>query len=273
MSTLLILAGIFIGVRVLASVISPQGAGALQVTSSVKAEVFLDGESIGFAPLCKCAQNETIPSGIHSLRLVPEDNNLSEFVTKITINPNVLTAVERTFLPGGAASSYILTLEKISSENPQIIISSIPDGALVSLDGNTSGITPLELKSVTESEHEIEIQKEGFSKKTVRIRAVKFYKLNLDVILGASLENIQESSTPTTDEATTAATLVQISSTPTGFLNVRSNPSTAASIITKINPGETYPFVSESNGWFEITLIDGKNGWISARYAQKIEAP
>jgi len=258
---------------VLADILSPQGTGALQVTSSIKAEVFLDDKSIGYTPLCKCAQNETIPSGIHSLRLVPEDKNLSAFVTKIIINPNVLTAVERTFLPGGAASSYILTLEKINSESPQVIISSIPDGALVSMDGNTSGITPLELKSVTESEHEIEIQKEGFSKKTVRIRTVKFYKLNLDVILGSSFENSQKKEAPPTDVATTAATLIQINSTPTGFLNVRSSPSTASSIITKINPGETYPFVSEENGWFEITLTDGKNGWISARYAQKIETP
>src|SRR3972149_5523399 len=119
-------------------------------------------------------------------------------MTRIRINSGVLTAVERTFLPGSFASLYILTLEKTNSSDPQIFIASIPDGALVSIDGKEEGITPLSLKSISSSEHEIEIQKRSFSKKTVRVRSVPSYKLVLNVILGTqgTTDEASESLTP-----------------------------------------------------------------------------
>src|SRR3989338_2918699 len=278
---LLILAGMFLLVRIAANTLIPRGRGALQVTSNIKAQVILDNKVLGATPLCKCEQNETLASGVYELKIVPEDKSVQPFIARVRVNSGVLTAVERTFLPGSYASSYILTLEKTNSPDPEIFIASIPDGALVSLDGKEEGVTPLTLKSISSSEHELEIQKQGFSKKTVRVRAVPSYKLVLNVILGtqgSSDETLEPTSTPSGAESLRGGApipspteanqpQVTIKNTPVGFLRVRENPSTASQEISRVNPGESYLFVDENASWFQIELEDGTLGWVSKQYA------
>lgn len=275
LAILLILAGIFILIRIAAITLNPSGRGGLQVTSNLKATVFLDNKPIGTTPFNKSDPGETIPSGMHDLKIVPEDKNFSPYSAKIDINPGVLTAVDRTFLPGALASSYILTLEKTNKDDAEVFIASIPDGALVFVDGESKGVTPFSEK-LSPSEHEIEIDKAGFSKKTVRIRAVKSYKLVLNVVLGVEGEDeIQNTTTPTpqVSESPTIApskNSVIIKDTPTGFLRVRATASTGSQEIGRVIPGEAYEFTDENNSWYKIVLSDGKEGWISKTYAEEV---
>ncbi len=273
LSVLLILVGIFILVKVAASTLVPRGRGALQVTSNLKAQVFLDSKPIGNTPLCKCEQNETIKEGEYELRIVPEDKSIQPFTNRIDINVGVLTAVDRTFLPGSFSSTYILTLERTNESDPQLFIASIPEGALISLDSESKGITPLTLKSISPSEHEVEIQKQRFAKKTVRIRAVPSYKLILNIVLGTQT-GADETEVPTlTPPSPTAIPMssekVIIKNTPTGFLRVREEPSTGAREIGRVNPQETYKLVDENTSWFKIELNGGTQGWVSKTYAEK----
>lgn len=276
LSVLLILAGIFLLIRVAAETLKPRGRGALQVTTNTRAQVFLDNKSIGETPLCRCEQNETLNEGVYELKIVPNDKSVSPFSLRVEINPGVLTAVDRTFLPGSFSSTYILTLKKTNARDSQVFVASIPDEALVSLDGDSKGVTPLTLKGVSASEHEMEIQKQGFAKKTVRIRAVPSHKLILNVILGAEGE-IDETQDVTpqpkadsrglgTPAPTVSKNSVLIKSTPTGFLRVRKDPTTAAVEIGRVKPGETYEFVDENDSWFKIKLSDGAEGWVSKTY-------
>lgn len=62
---------------------------------------------------------------------------------------------------------------------------------------------------------------------------------------------------------------VKISSTPTGYLNVRQSPSSSAAVVTQVHPGEIYFYVDSKNGWYEITLPSGQSGWVSGQYAVK----
>ena len=62
---------------------------------------------------------------------------------------------------------------------------------------------------------------------------------------------------------------VEITETPTGWLNVRKGPDTEFEIITKISPGETYQLLEEEDNWYRISLNDGTDGWISGEYAKK----
>src|SRR5258706_16410471 len=68
--------------------------GALQVTSAPESKVYLDGQYIGKTPLCKCEAGDMLKMGNYTIKLVPEDKNLSEFQEKITISPAVLTVVD-----------------------------------------------------------------------------------------------------------------------------------------------------------------------------------
>lgn len=63
--------------------------------------------------------------------------------------------------------------------------------------------------------------------------------------------------------------MVQITSIPTGFLNVRRGPGTSFSIVAKVNPGEKYELLEEKSGWYKIK-ISGSTGWVSTQYSKKV---
>lgn len=265
----LILTGFFIIFKI-TNFLNPQGKGALQVTSNIQATVYLNNKSIGTTPVCLCNGDQTIASGEYSLRISPFDTSLTDFQTRIKVSPKVLTAVERTFLPGALASSYILTLEKINEANPQLFITSIPDGAVVTIDGNPSNVTPLFLKNIAASEHEVEIQKAGFNKKTIRIRAVANYKLVINTILGTEVKGLEETPSPTPSPTASPSAIIKIKDTATGFLRVRETPSISANEVTRVSPGEQFPFLDETEGWYKIKVASSE-GWITSEFSEKIE--
>lgn len=276
---LLIVLGLFLLVQVI-NKFRPSGQGALQVTANIQSEVYLDDTLLGETPVCKCEQNNTIPQGEYTVRIVPKDTQFTPFVVKVKVEPNVLTAVERTFLPGSLASAYVLTLEKTSQKDPQLFVGTLPDAAMVAVDSIPRGSSPFLMEAISPSEHEVEIQKEGFAKKTIRVRTVPEYKLIISAYLGtesaeneSELEKVSPTPTPapadeTEDQA--AQQRVEINSTPVGFLRVRSTPSTAGNQITTVEPGEIFPYTEERNGWYQITLTDGTSGWVSGTYVTKV---
>lgn len=63
---------------------------------------------------------------------------------------------------------------------------------------------------------------------------------------------------------------VEIKETPTGFLNVRAGPSTYAELVGTVYPGEKYLYLAEEVGFYKIKLRDGSEGWIYAKYVEKL---
>lgn len=254
------------------SLLKPPGKGALQVTANVNSKVFLNGKLLGKTPICKCKGDDTIKEGLFDIKVIPEDSSLTPFVTKAKITGGALTAIDRTFRPGALSSAYMLTLEKTSTKDPQLMVLSIPEGALISLDSTPQGITPYQFKFVTPSEHELEIYKTGFNKKTVRLRAVENYNLIAHIYLGAELEK-QNTSTQSANLEASASASITIKQTPTGFLRVRESPNISAKEIQRVMPGETYNVILEQDEWYQIKLLDGTTGWISTQYAEKVKNP
>lgn len=62
---------------------------------------------------------------------------------------------------------------------------------------------------------------------------------------------------------------VLIVNTPTGYLNVRSGPSSVGVFITRILPGEIYPYSKKENGWYFISISSSTEGWILGEYAKE----
>jgi hypothetical protein len=78
---------------------------------------------------------------------------------------------------------------------------------------------------------------------------------------------------PTTTPVSNATTTppantkkLKISSTPTGFLNVREEPNTSSKILLQAKPGETYFYTQSKNGWYQITFSGLQSGWVNAQY-------
>lgn len=250
------------------------GKGALQVTSLPRdTTVYVDGRLLGKTPLCKCDSTDMLPVGDYTIKLVPSDSSLSSYEDRITINPSVLTVVDRTFGDIGKSSGSVITLNKINESNlAQLFVTSFPYGADVSIDNNSVGSTPQLVTSITNSDHDLLVSKDGYKSKTIRIHGVLGYKLNALIYLATDLTAASSSATtqsaPIASPSASLQPTVTILSTPTGFLRVRDAASLGGNEIAQVHPGETYPLVSQTSGWFQIKLSDGKLGWVSSSYAQ-----
>lgn len=254
------------------------GKGALQVTSQPESKVYLNDSYIGNTPLCKCEASTMMRSGTYTLKLIPSDTSLPEFQEKITITKGVLTVVDRTFGKGAASEGSIISLSPITNKSTsELLVISFPEKADIFVDTNDEGQSPLLLSDLTESDHTLRLRKDGYKDKNIRIRTPLGYKLTATVYLG--LQNGATTPTPTPPQASTSATpqitptgaktRVTILQTPNGFLRVRQQPSLTASEVTRVNTGDTFDLLEETDGWFRIQLVNGTSGWISAQFAEK----
>ncbi len=252
------------------------GMGALQVTASPKSAVFIDGRLIGETPLCKCEGQDMLKSGNYTIRLVPKEGNLLPYEEHITIGSSVLTVVDRIFGDGGLSEGKVITLTKINDANSaELEVLSFPEDITVLADDAEIGKTPIKITTLTASDHELRLQKDGYREKIIRIKLVAGYKLTLVATLGVSLNLDFANATGSAQQASASAstlptvTKVVILDTPTGFLRVRDSGSLSGKEIAQAKPGEIYDLIEEKEGWFSIKLQDGKVGWISNTYAKK----
>lgn len=247
------------------------GKGALQVTSVPKSKVYLDGKLLGNTPLCACDLEQMPSVGDYVVKLVPLEGNLRSFEEKISINSSTLTVVDRTFSENGASDGSIISLSPLSNKKDiEILVVSLPEKAQVFLDNNPVGATPLLLKQVSESDHDLRITKDGYRDKSIKIKTASGFKLSSLVFLGVNIDlPTPVASLGASLSPTPAVLKVVILNTPTGFLRVRESSSVTSPEISQVTPGESYELISEQEGWFEIKLTDGKMGWISSTYATK----
>ncbi|KKU83260.1 MAG: hypothetical protein UY10_C0012G0001 [Microgenomates group bacterium GW2011_GWA2_47_8] len=287
----LLLGAILGGMKLLSGRAPKQGI--LKVQSTSAASVFLDNKHIGRTPL-----EEKIDAGEYAIRLVPESTvqSLATWQSSIKVAPGLLT-----FVNGSMAESEFTTaaetlwLEKITSKDAEISVTTNPDGASVSLDGSVKGVTPLSIPGVPAGDHTLTVASAGFVSRSLKIKTTGGFKVVTTVKLALSGEAAVQpteataSPTPTgadkgsakttpTPKPTKAASssdpakpFVTIKDTPTGFLRVRMEPSTSASEAGRVNPEEKYHVEEEKSGWYQI-LYNGKDeGWISGQYAEKTE--
>lgn len=251
------------------------GKGALQVTANPKSEVFLNGVSIGKTPLCKCEPRDMVDVSEYSIRLVPEEGSFLPFEDKIKIDKSVLTVVDRTFGQGSSEGS-ILTLEKLSTKNTvEILVISSPNTSQVFLDNSFVGQTPLLLKDITASDHEIKLKKNGYKEKIVRVRTKEGFKLAARAFLSIDEKSFEQKSPSASSSASPTPTpllpQVEILKTPTGFLRVRAEANLASKEVGRVNQSEIFELLEETSGWYKIRLSDGTTGWVSSQYAKKKE--
>lgn len=248
----------------------------LNIDSLPEASIFLNGEYQGLTPFKK----EELKPGEYLLKLVPRQGDYSSWEKQIKLTSGTATAVSYRFAENEEeVSSQILNLEPIADKKKASLgVSSIPDGAIIKINGETKGFSPLSLEDILEGEHTLLLSAPSFEEKQIKVRLVAGHKLLLNVQLAKEEE--EEEASPSAEiagEATRSAEIarpyVEIKETPTGWLRVRSEPTTAKdNEVTKVDPGEQFKLLDESeNGWYQIEYEPGKKGWISGQYAEKFE--
>lgn len=262
--------------------LKPDQAG-LKIETTPQATVFINGQESGSTPFEK-----TLAAGEVTLRLVPvaQDRPLPPWSTKLTLAKGVKTVVRRNFGETESLSSgEVLSFEKIAGNTASLALVSSPDSAEVVLDGEAVGFTPIRRDSLAIGAHQIKVLRPGFDEREFNITTEAGYKLTIVATLSQTL--VQEATEPgqeATPSVKTASkptapspipikgTAVEILETPTGFLRVREEPSTAATESVQVKPGEKFLYVDQNKdgSWFKIEYQKGKQGWVSAQYAKKI---
>jgi hypothetical protein len=265
---ILLLVGLVVAaVFLVVGVFSPKGAGISIETDSVSM-VYINGEQVGRTPY-----SETREAGEVTIKLIPEsfDTPLAPYETKVELISGINTIVRRDFANTEEESSgYVISFEKVGGKETSIAVVSVPDSAEITIDGAVRGFTPLKESSVSPGEHTLRIAADGYVERTVRVNAQEGYKLTVVVKLAPNGESPEE---PEEEEPTEPQVEeVEILDTPTGFLRVRSGPSTSFEEVAQVEPGERFPYLEtdEGTGWFKID-VDGEEGWVSNQYAEIVE--
>lgn len=284
------------------SILPGRKKSALNVNTTPKSTVFLDGEHLGATPY----YNEKLKSGEYVLKIVPESSGqaLNPWEGRVTLSPGILTVVNRELgLTSESSSGEILSFEPLADKNAvSISVVTTPDGAVVTLDGEPKGYAPLTIDNLSEGDHVLVITSTGYQEKTIKAKTVKGNKLIASVQLARDTSEPEAEESEATPSATPKATpktspkatpktspkaspkadsndealarpYVKITSEE-GYANVRSEASTSKgeeSIITTVDLGDSFPLVNTDGGWYQIEYTAGKNGWISGKLAEKYE--
>lgn len=284
---LVILVALVVGVALLVKTLTNRGPkqGELRVDSTPAATIFIDNKNIGRTPF----PSGKVDAGIYDMKLVPDSGSvqLAPWEGEVTIGQNLLTYVNADLSDSELSSAVdVLWLEKISSSNSELSVTTSPDGATVMVDNATKGVTPLTVADVTPGDHTVTVTSVGFLTRTLQIKMTAGYRLIVTMKLGLSPgTGAPQTATPSASlsgtligssssaSATSSANLpnppkpfLTVKDTPTGFLRVRMDPNTAATEAARINPGDKFHIEDTQNGWDEIKY-DGTNlGWVSGQY-------
>ncbi len=242
--------------------LNPKEAGILIETDPVSL-VYINGQEVGQTPL----EYKTRP-GEATVKLAPLSDNFASFETKITLVPGVLTIIRRELKETEEDSAgEIVSFEKIGGKKAEIAVVSIPNSAEVFLDGHSRGFAPIKSSTVA-GRHEIKVFATNYQQRVFEIKTLVGYKVTAVVKLSPAVKETEK--IPLIQEE---QTLVEILSTPTGFLRVRDKPGLAGVEIAQVGPGEKYLFLGEDEltGWYKIEIDKDREGWVSSQYAKKVQ--
>ncbi len=307
---LILIAGLFLFVKP-RFLSGSTNQAVLKVNSNPEATVFLDNQNLGKTPL-----EIKYKPGSYTLKIVPETTvaQLLSWEGKVDLNANLLTFVNRDLGESELKSGgEILSLESVSGRKAEIAVVSKPDATEVTLGTESKGTAPLVLSDVEPGNYDLTVAATGYTSRTVKVKATSGYKLTANFQLVSS-DNVASpgadvlpestskpspsskastspkpsasakasaspSAAPSSKKTATSpppVPYVKILDTPTGFLRVRSEPSTSTGEeVARVNPGEYYSLLDEqeSSGtvWYKIEYATDKAGWVSGQYADKFE--
>ncbi len=246
--------------------------GGVFIDTSPVSDVYVNENLVGKTPY-----TSAFKAGEIMLKLVPDSTgqNLIAYETKITLVPGIQTIVRREF--GGTedeSSGDVISFDRIGGAETGLIVISTPENAQVSVDGLPQGFAPYKTSDISPAQHQITVRAPGYTDRIMTVKTLVGFRLSLFAKLAKVL-----TPQPTPTPVPVVKTYVQILSTPTGFLRVRSGPGTAGSEIAQVKPGEQYLFLDEdvATGWVKIQyeapasgLPNGIEGWVAGQYVKKI---
>ena len=231
----------------------------VEIISSPIAKVYLNGKESGMTPY----KNNSLKPGNIEIKLEDGGNSWER---EIRLENNVTTVINWN-LGKVDNSGYILSMEK-SGENGSILINSSPGGAMIFVDGEVKASSPAKIENLDEGDKKISLRYPGFKNINLIVKMVSNYQIIIDAKLEKE-EVVKNNEVQNQTPVKQIVPMVKIRDTETGWLRVRNLPNSGGIEVGRIKPGESYELLEENTDWYQIKF-DSKNGWIFAKYAEKI---
>ena len=241
----------------------PKKAG-VEIMSNPSAKVYLDGREAGSTPY----KNTNLEPGDMEIKLVV--NGSTEWVKKVYLFNYTNTVIDWDFgEDDNQSGGYVLTMEKTGdAKKSGLLVNANPDKCAVLVDNDIKGFSPTKIEDVGEGDRQVTVSFPGYKSLNLFVKGLNNYQLIVDAKLGQEKAKTT-TATPTPEESLVKIQMVKIKNTETGWLRVRESADANAKEINKIKPGEKYRLVEETGDWMMIDVA-GIQGWISARYAEKV---
>jgi len=266
--------------------------GGLQVLSGdTPASVYLDGKFMERTPYV----NKELKPADYTLEIRPDDTSFVPYQTKVSLKHGMLTVVN--WKPGHrpeTSGGVIFETEPLRDKKAtELVITTIPDGGIIYVDGEAKGFAPATVQNLSKGEHQFEVRLPSYETQIHPINILEGYRILVTVKLGkqdyqaprpstvsASPVATVSASPPSTVASTSAQALappkVVISKTNFFFngkevLRVRSDANASADELGYAPVGNEYRYLQESKeGWVKIQF-DNQVGWVSRQFVSIIE--
>lgn len=149
----------------------------VEVTESMVAQVYLDGLHYGHTPF----EKKDIRPGTYTLRLEPGEKDKKPYETQVHLYPNTMTSVMwsfKGFEPTGTGEIY--ELEPLASQDrSELSVITVPEGAKISLDNKSYGLSPVVVESAPVGSSALSIEAVAHVKKSTPIELMPGFRLNV----------------------------------------------------------------------------------------------
>lgn len=271
--------------------------GELKVESEPVATIFLDNTELGRTPY-----SGKVKAGEYTMKLVADAGNVNTHYAswqgKVKVGTNLLTYVNAIFGESDLTTAVdYVWLEKINQKKSEFSVAAVPTGSSVLINNETKGQTPITLQNIESGNYQITITSPGYLTRSIKVKAIGGYRLVVTsklALSGIGVNNTDLTMTqqpvssqsalllsptpklaltvsPTGTMALPKKPYVLIKDTPTGFLRIRSEPTTSSSESGRLKPGDTVSIKSEKDGWFQLMNNGVVIGWVSGQYVDKVE--
>jgi uncharacterized protein YgiM (DUF1202 family) len=226
-------------------------SGLQVITNDIPSSVYLDEKLLDKTPYI----NKELKPGEYSLEVRPDDPKLYPYKTKVSLKSGLLTVVS--WKPGPrpeTSGGVIYEMEQLSdSHKSELSLTTIPDGAIVHVDGQAQGFAPILMESISKGEHEYEVKLPSYETQKHTINVLEGYKMivtlklakeeygsgeGTDATSSAALASPSATSKPSASPSPSAKTSPSpsVSPSPSPKTSLKVSPSPVASPVTVAKP-------------------------------------
>jgi PKD repeat protein len=178
-------------------------SGTLAITTvPQKANVFVDNVFKGVTPL---TLTDT-PSGYHVLRITLP--GYDDYITGATVEPSKTVLVRAALRKSGTGTTATTVpattaTTPLPPQNGSVAVTSVPNGASVTLDGRYEGTTPVIILDVLPGNHEISLTYPGYAplKQSISVGSFQTTAVNANLVVSTGAPTGTGSLTVLTDPA------------------------------------------------------------------------